>query len=295
MTTTRKIHAAHWARKGKGKAATWHVATEGNSAVPGDRFKATSSAGVITTGVLGEYLGTNAKGLHLFDFVSDPKTPEQRAADRALKAQHQAAYWASDRGVATAQRISDRLSKTHEHEDENTTEATEATETGEDTTATTTVTISNMATMLADLIAKGVSPADAVETVNALKAMAEGQTTQATTKAKATTKATTKGTKVRTPAQLANDARLGAMAKARNATTTKATTQATKATTQGTKAKVADEDTTAKGPKRLCDTCDNVAPLANVKGTQLRVCPTCITADVDTLIKRADRMEVRRG
>jgi len=100
-----KIHAGHWSVSGKGKARTYRIGTAiGSKALPGDRFKATSKAGVVTTGVL-DALAGSTDALHLWEMTKDVKTAEQVAEDRSARATANAMYWHSPEGVQTVERI----------------------------------------------------------------------------------------------------------------------------------------------------------------------------------------------
>jgi len=100
-----KVHAGHWSVSGKGKARTYRIGTAiGSKALPGDRFKATSKAGVVTTGVL-DALAGSTEALHLWEMTKDVKTAEQVAEDRSARATANAMYWHSPEGVQTVERI----------------------------------------------------------------------------------------------------------------------------------------------------------------------------------------------
>ena len=100
-----KVHAGHWSVSGKGKARTYRIGTAISSkALPGDRFKATSKAGVVTTGVLNTLAGST-DALHLWEMTKDVKSAEQVAEDRSARATANAMYWHSPQGVETVERI----------------------------------------------------------------------------------------------------------------------------------------------------------------------------------------------
>lgn len=81
----------------------WHLVT--TSGHVGARFTATSKAGVRTTGVLVELAHQDKDSLMYWTVKSDKKDPTTMANDRALKAQSQAAYWASEAGQERAAKI----------------------------------------------------------------------------------------------------------------------------------------------------------------------------------------------
>jgi ribosomal protein L11 len=110
QSTTQTLEAA-WHIKGRGKKASYFAKLPRMIGNPGDAIKLVSQAGVITTGKLVEVHETTDDGYECWTFARDTKSPEQMAADRALKLQHNAAYWASDKGAETAQKIRERQEK----------------------------------------------------------------------------------------------------------------------------------------------------------------------------------------
>jgi len=107
-TQSKTQHTAAWKVNGRGKSRQFLAAIPAGTAMPADRVKLTSKAGVITTGTLDAIHTANVDGLDLWTFVKDSKTPEQLASDRSKRAAATASYWDSDAGRETAQRIAAR-------------------------------------------------------------------------------------------------------------------------------------------------------------------------------------------
>jgi hypothetical protein len=106
--TQRQQHTAAWKVNGRGKSRQFLAAIPAGTAMPADRVKLTSKAGVVTTGTLDAIHTANVDGLDLWTFSKDSKTPEQLASDRSKRAAATASYWDSDAGRETAQRIAAR-------------------------------------------------------------------------------------------------------------------------------------------------------------------------------------------
>jgi hypothetical protein len=99
---------AAWHVKGRGKKASYFAKLPRMIGNPGAAIKLVSQAGIVTTGTLVEVHEVTDDGFECWTFQRDQKTPEQLAADRALKLQHNAEYWASDKGQETARKIRER-------------------------------------------------------------------------------------------------------------------------------------------------------------------------------------------
>lgn len=189
MSKATKQHEAAWKVWGRGASKTFTAATPAKTASSGDRVKLVSKAGVVTTGTLSE-LHKSEDGLDFWTVDRDAKTPDQRAADRALKYEAQAEYWASDKGAETAKRIAERAArKAAAAGNEETSEETSSEETSEPAAE-----VSPAAAKLAALIAAGIDPATAAAalklaagnvTVTPAKTPAKSTSTSTSTKSKA--------------------------------------------------------------------------------------------------------------
>ena len=186
---TTKVHEGHWSITGRGASKVYAMLI-GGQANPGDRFTAKSQAQVVTTGTLVSIIAKVDNGTR-WTFTKDAKTAEERAHDRALNAQRTAAYWASDKGVATAERIAARAEK------KTTEQVTEQVTEQAPTAAPTMAPTMDLGALIAANITAGMDPVTAAQVAMATLAAVAPTTAAPTTSA--TTAATTTAPKARTP------------------------------------------------------------------------------------------------
>lgn len=182
---TTKVHEGHWSITGRGASKVYAMLI-GGQANPGDRFTAKSQAQVVTTGTLVSIIAKVDNGTR-WAFTKDAKTAEERAHDRALNAQRTAAYWASDKGVATAERIAARAAAK---------QVTEQAEQAPSAAPSATPTM-DLGALIAANITAGMDPVTAAQVAMATLAAVAPTTAAPTTSA--TTAATTTAPKARTP------------------------------------------------------------------------------------------------
>ena len=106
-----------WSVKGRGKSATYCAGLPAGTGNPGQAVAMVAASGAVTFANLTE-LRETTDGVSRWDFTRDDlrMTPAVKAANRAAKALGNAAYWQSDAGLATAQRIAERNAKRSTHE-----------------------------------------------------------------------------------------------------------------------------------------------------------------------------------
>lgn len=105
-----------WSVKGRGKSATYCAGLPAGTGNPGQAVAMVAASGAVTFGNLTE-LRETVDGVSRWDFTRDDlrMTPAVKAANRAAKALGNAAYWQSDAGLATAQRIAERNARRSTH------------------------------------------------------------------------------------------------------------------------------------------------------------------------------------
>lgn len=103
----RGYYVTAWSVKGRGKSATYCALMDGQSGAPGQRVALVAKSGAVTLATLTEVRET-VDGATRWDFDRVKLTPEQQAANRAAKSASTAAYWSSDAGLQTAERIAQR-------------------------------------------------------------------------------------------------------------------------------------------------------------------------------------------
>lgn len=118
-----------------------------------------SKAGVVTTGTL-LALDHVHDGEECWTLARDPKTAEQRAADRAKNIARNVAYWESEKGVATMARIQARAEAKQAAAPAPVAPVAQVSAVAEVT----------MASLLAELLAAGVDPSMAIATATATMA-----------------------------------------------------------------------------------------------------------------------------
>ena len=151
-----------WSVKGRGKSATYCAAVPAGSKGigQGTRCALVAKSGAVTFATLTEPRET-VEGLTRWDFERDTErmTPEVRRANRAAKSAQSAAYWQSDAGLKTAERIAQRTAAKSETSDAESEPATSEPATSEPATVETSET-SDAASMAAAMRAAGFSAAE---------------------------------------------------------------------------------------------------------------------------------------
>ncbi len=109
----------NWSVKGRGKSATYCAGLPAGTGKAGQAVALVAASGAVTFANLTEVRET-ADGIARWDFERDTvrNTPAVKAANRAAKALGNAAYWQSDQGLATAQRIADRNEARQAHHEQ---------------------------------------------------------------------------------------------------------------------------------------------------------------------------------
>lgn len=101
-----------WYVKGRGKTATYGASIPNGIGKRGELVALVAKSGAVTFGHLGEIIGPDDKreGHTAWTFERDRSlmTADVQRANRAAKSQASAAYWSSDAGKATADRIAAR-------------------------------------------------------------------------------------------------------------------------------------------------------------------------------------------
>jgi hypothetical protein len=98
-----------WSVKGRGKTATYCAALPNGHGAPNMSVALVARSGAVTFVTLTEIREVD-NGVARWDFTKDvaAMTPAVRAANRAAKGTSAAAYWQSDAGLKTAERIAER-------------------------------------------------------------------------------------------------------------------------------------------------------------------------------------------
>lgn len=110
VTIPRGTPRFSWSVKGRGKSATYCAGLPAGSGRKGQRVALVAKSGAVTFATLTEVRET-ADGVSRWDFDRDQErmTPEVKRANRAAKSAASAAYWQSDAGLKTAERIDARM------------------------------------------------------------------------------------------------------------------------------------------------------------------------------------------